>query len=172
MCDGAVVQLGERLLCKQEVTGSIPVSSKKFRLASLHMKYFVYILKSLRNGRYYVGYTNDLTRRLGQHNSGRTKSIKHWSPFEVVYKEEYDNASLARKREYYIKSQKSRKYIENLIKSSAVLPTSGRIPKHIDYIVRYREDPLRSTKNPLDNIRHTSIITLAICRKRQLSFFL
>jgi len=77
--------------------------------------YYVYILKSLKNGRYYTGHTKDLEKRLIQHNSGETKGNKYWGPFELVYKEEYNNPSEARKREYYIKRQKSRKYIESLI---------------------------------------------------------
>ena len=78
--------------------------------------YYVYILRSLKNTRYYIGCTNNLTRRLHEHNSGQTKGNRYYGPFEVVYKETYAAATDARKREYYIKSQKSRIFIENLIK--------------------------------------------------------
>ena len=77
--------------------------------------FIVYILKSLKNGRYYTGYTNDLERRIFEHNSGETKGNRYFGPFELVYKEEYSDPTEARKREYYIKSQKSRKFIESLI---------------------------------------------------------
>jgi putative endonuclease len=82
------------------------------------MKYYVYILESLKNGRYYIGYTNNLEERLKRHNDCRTKGNKYYAPFELIYKEEYDNSDEARKREYYIKKQKSRKFIQGLIVKS------------------------------------------------------
>lgn len=77
--------------------------------------YYVYILKSLKNGKYYIGCTENLKRRLKEHNSGKTKSNQYNRPFELVYREEYASLSEARKREYAIKAKKSRKYISNLI---------------------------------------------------------
>ena len=83
--------------------------------------YYVYILKSLKNGKYYTGCSNDLKKRLYLHNQGKTKGNKSFRPFELVYQEEYSGLSLARKREYYIKSQKSKKYIINLISGSGAI---------------------------------------------------
>ena len=77
--------------------------------------YSIYILRSMKNNRYYIGCTKDMERRLNEHNSGETKGNRYYRPFELVYKEEYDNPAEARKRERYIKSQKSRKFIERLI---------------------------------------------------------
>ena len=77
--------------------------------------YYVYILKSLKNGIFYVGYTSDLEDRIKEHNSGKTKGNYFNAPFELFYSEEYANIEDARKRERYIKSQKSRKYIESLV---------------------------------------------------------
>jgi putative endonuclease len=79
--------------------------------------YYVYILKSKKTGRYYTGYTTELETRLERHNSGHTKSTKAYRPWELVYSEEYSTRSEAMHREYSIKSRKSRKYIEYLIKS-------------------------------------------------------
>jgi putative endonuclease len=84
------------------------------------MTYFVYILKSLKNDRYYVGYTNNIEKRLIQHNNGKTTGNKYWGPFELTYKEEYDNPTKARKREYYIKRQKSKRFIEALVNGAVV----------------------------------------------------
>ena len=78
-------------------------------------KFYVYILESLKNGRYYVGHTNNLEKRIKQHNEGKTKGNRYLAPFKLVYKEEFDNVTEARKREAYIKKQKSRKFIQNLI---------------------------------------------------------
>ncbi|HEY48654.1 MAG TPA: GIY-YIG nuclease family protein [Dehalococcoidia bacterium] len=77
--------------------------------------YYVYILKSQRKGGFYTGFTKDVVKRLSQHNTGKVKSTKHLIPFDLVYSEAYQNAAEARKREYYIKSQKSRQFIEQLI---------------------------------------------------------
>jgi putative endonuclease len=76
-----------------------------------------YIIKSLKNGRYYTGCTQDLENRLREHNSGETKSIRYLRPFELVYTETFSTLSEARQRERHIKSQKSSKYIEQLIKN-------------------------------------------------------
>ncbi|MDD4178912.1 MAG: GIY-YIG nuclease family protein [Candidatus Margulisbacteria bacterium] len=78
-------------------------------------EWFVYVLKSLKNGRYYVGYTSNLERRLLEHNSGKTKGNKYYGPFELVYKEIHTSSTEARKREYYIKRQKSSRFIEGLV---------------------------------------------------------
>jgi putative endonuclease len=77
--------------------------------------YYLYIIKSLRNKRYYVGSTNDVDRRLIEHNSGKSKYTRMTKPFELVYKEEYLTRSEAGRRELYIKKLKSKKYIEQLI---------------------------------------------------------
>ena len=77
--------------------------------------HWVYILKSIKNGRYYIGCTKNLENRLIEHNSGETKGIRYLIPFELVYKECYNTLPEARKRERYLKSKKSRKYLERLI---------------------------------------------------------
>ncbi len=69
------------------------------------MKYFVYILKCADTS-LYVGSTNDLERRIYQHN--HSKSGAHYTkirrPVELVYKEEHDTLNMARHREAEIKS--------------------------------------------------------------------
>ena len=81
------------------------------------MKYRVYILLSLKNNSFYIGVTNNLTRRINQHNRGKSKSTKSGIPWKLVYYEEFDNIKEAYKREGYIKSLKKRKFIEKLILS-------------------------------------------------------
>jgi len=76
---------------------------------------YLYILKSAKNSRYYVGSTNDLDRRLAEHDRGKTKYTKYAGPFDLVYQEKFDTLKQARQREYQIKKLKSRKYIEYLI---------------------------------------------------------
>ena len=81
---------------------------------------FVYVLESEKDGSFYTGFAQDLERRLQQHNIGKVKSTRHKTPFRLVYSEAYLSTTEARRREYYLKSQKSRKFIEELIKKRAI----------------------------------------------------
>jgi putative endonuclease len=76
---------------------------------------FLYILYSEKLDKYYVGACTDLDRRLYEHNIGHSKFTKTGIPWIVKYTEEHDDLPSAKKREQYIKKQKSRKYIEDLI---------------------------------------------------------
>ena len=78
-------------------------------------KYHVYILHSKLLDRYYIGSTQDITKRLEKHlsnNKGYTSRAKDWV---VVYSESYLTKSEALLRERKIKSWKSKKMIEKLI---------------------------------------------------------
>jgi putative endonuclease len=63
-----------------------------------------YILKSLKDQRYYYGSTKNLEQRLKDHNKGKVRSTKGRRPLIVHYFEEFDNIQDARKREIYFKS--------------------------------------------------------------------
>ena len=80
--------------------------------------YFVYILYSNKLDRYYVGSTGNLEDRLKRHNSGRSTYTKPGIPWNLVYSKEYETRSEAYNEEQFIKSQKSRIYIERLIENS------------------------------------------------------
>ena len=77
--------------------------------------YKVYILKSQVKERYYIGQTENLDKRLKEHNSGKTMSTKGYSPWKVVYMEEFETRSEAVKREMEIKSYKSGIKFKNLL---------------------------------------------------------
>ncbi|MFA5749804.1 MAG: GIY-YIG nuclease family protein [Candidatus Shapirobacteria bacterium] len=79
------------------------------------MKGYVYILQSLKNQRFYIGSTNDLERRFLEHNSGKNKYTSLNKPFKIVFSQEYDDISQARKVEFKLKSFKSRKILEKII---------------------------------------------------------
>ena len=81
------------------------------------MPSYCYILFSDKLNKYYVGSTTDIARRLEEHNRGKEKFTKSGCPWIIVYSEIFAELSDARKRETYIKKQKSRKYIEKLISS-------------------------------------------------------
>ena len=65
--------------------------------------FFVYILKSVRDGNLYIGSTNNLKRRVEEHNLGKSQSTKPRIPFKLVYYEAYGAESDARKREHNLK---------------------------------------------------------------------
>jgi len=76
---------------------------------------FVYVLKSLRDGRRYVGMTENLPRRLEEHNKGLERSTRGRRPFELLYYEEVADRISARGREKYFKSAAGRRYLARII---------------------------------------------------------
>ena len=79
------------------------------------MAYSVYILRSERNGRYYTGYSADPERRLKEHNEGKVKATRYARLWILVHAERFEDSTTARRREYQLKSMKSRTYLEALI---------------------------------------------------------
>jgi putative endonuclease len=77
--------------------------------------YTLYILHSKSVDRYYVGFTNDLERRLSEHNRIKAKYTDIGIPWSVVYTESFNSKKDAMNREKFIKSKKSRKFIIELI---------------------------------------------------------
>jgi putative endonuclease len=69
-------------------------------------KYFVYILQSSKDLKYYIGSTSDVDRRLAFHNAGLQKSTKNRIPFIVIRVEEFQSKKEALIREKKIKSFK------------------------------------------------------------------
>ncbi|MDP3789570.1 MAG: GIY-YIG nuclease family protein, partial [Candidatus Omnitrophota bacterium] len=57
---------------------------------------YVYILKSKKDNNFYIGSTNDLKRRLDEHNRGLVFATKSRLPFELVYYEAYKSEKDAR----------------------------------------------------------------------------
>ena len=80
------------------------------------MTYFVYLIGCYKNNKLitYVGYTNNLNKRLKLHNEGRGAKFTRGKRWRLLYKEKYLTKSEALSREYSIK--KNRK-IRNLIKN-------------------------------------------------------
>ena len=77
--------------------------------------YTVYILHSKSLEKYYTGYTNDLTRRLEEHNRIKGKFTDVGIPWILVHKECFWTKKEAMSREKFIKSKKSKIFIEDLI---------------------------------------------------------
>jgi len=80
------------------------------------MKGYLYILKSDKTGKYYIGSSDNPQRRLEtQHNAGFVRSTKNGIPWKLIFKQEYVNLPMARKIEYKLKKLKSRVIIEKII---------------------------------------------------------
>ncbi|MFH1759075.1 MAG: GIY-YIG nuclease family protein [Patescibacteria group bacterium] len=77
--------------------------------------YSVYILKSLHHNRYYVGHTENIVKRLIQHNNGKVRSTKGYRPWRLVYQENFSTKQLAYRRELLIKSYKHGEAFKKLI---------------------------------------------------------
>ena len=78
-----------------------------------------YILRSETSSRFYVGSTQDLPRRLSEHERGHSLATRGRGPWELVYSEEFEQLQEARRRELEIKRWKSSKMIQALIAGSA-----------------------------------------------------
>jgi putative endonuclease len=61
--------------------------------------FYVYILKSAKDNRLYIGYSSNLKQRIKEHQSGEVDSTKHRRPFELIYYEAYRNEDDAKERE-------------------------------------------------------------------------
>jgi putative endonuclease len=80
------------------------------------MLYYVYILRSLKDGKYYIGSSHDVEARLKFHNAGLQRSTRYRVPFELVYKEKLENKRKALVREKQIKSYKGGEAFKKLIR--------------------------------------------------------
>ena len=78
------------------------------------MKGYVYILKDSK-GKFYVGSTTDVKRRLDQHSSGHTQTTKRMDKPCLVLVQEYDSLIMARNIERKIKNLKRKDYIEKMV---------------------------------------------------------
>ena len=75
------------------------------------MFHYVYVLLSLKNCKFYTGYTTDLKQRVKDHNAGKNTSTKNRRPLKLIYLEGYLNKTDAVKRETFLKSGSGKKFI-------------------------------------------------------------
>ena len=78
--------------------------------------YYVYLLKSKKDKKWYTGFTNDLRKRFKEHNNNEVASTKHRGPFELIYYEACLNQHDAHNRETYLKSGMGKRYLKNRLK--------------------------------------------------------
>ena len=80
-----------------------------------------YILQSQNSGRYYIGHTENIPKRLLRHNNGQVSATRNKGPWVLVYFENFNSRIEANQRELEIKSMKSKIYIEKLIDDAGKL---------------------------------------------------
>ncbi len=76
--------------------------------------HYVYVIRSLKDGRFYVGMSTNVKNRITEHNSGKTKSTKGFIPWELIFVEEYLTRIDARKREKFLKQGSGKEYIKRM----------------------------------------------------------
>ncbi len=79
--------------------------------------YYVYVLQSQKDGHHYMGCTNDLRKRLIEHNQGKSFATAPRRPFKLIYYEAHINRKDAERREKFLKTGWGRDYIKRTLKN-------------------------------------------------------
>lgn len=89
---------------------------------------WVYILQSLKNGKYYIGSTLDIKQRLQHHLSGGTPSTRRLGPMNYIFSQKYHTLNEARSIERKLKQLKRKDYIEKIIRDGYIktVPSNTR----------------------------------------------
>ncbi len=76
------------------------------------MFYYIYILYSLKDHKFYTGISHDLRKRLKEHNSGKNISTSYRRPFKLIYYEAYPLKRDAQAREVYLKTSMGKRVLK------------------------------------------------------------
>jgi putative endonuclease len=82
--------------------------------------YYVYILLSLKDNKFYAGFSEDIKKRLADHNAGRNTSTKLRRPFELIYYEAHLSKEDALRRESYFKTTKGKSTLRQMLRMALV----------------------------------------------------
>jgi len=80
--------------------------------------YYTYVLESTKDQKLYIGWTNDLKKRLEKHNSGKVPSTELRKPLKLIYYEACLSKEAAIKREKYFKTGFGRRFLKNRLAGS------------------------------------------------------
>ena len=80
------------------------------------MFWYVYVLESIRSKDLYIGYTNDLRKRLKEHNRGLNFSTKPYLPWQLIHYEAYRHQNDAKRREKYLKTNQGSRLLKRMLK--------------------------------------------------------
>ena len=79
------------------------------------MIYYVYVIKSEKDNRFYKGLTQDLEKRINQHNMGVNKSTKGFRPWVLLYSKVFTSRIEATDYEKYLKSEIGKEFLKTII---------------------------------------------------------
>lgn len=79
--------------------------------------FYVYVLSSEKDAKFYTGYSTDLKGRFGEHNKGKVASTKKRLPLHLIYYEACLDERDARHREKYLKTHHGKLFLRNRLKS-------------------------------------------------------
>jgi putative endonuclease len=77
--------------------------------------FHVYVLRSNKTGRRYVGSCENLANRLGRHNAGHSKATQHGIPWILTYSESFTDRVQAVRKERYYKTGRAREELDRLV---------------------------------------------------------
>lgn len=80
------------------------------------MFYYVYVLQSIKNNNLYIGFSEDLKKRLQEHNHGLNFSTKPYKPWRLIHYEAYRNRRDAERREKYLKTNQGARLLKRMLK--------------------------------------------------------
>ncbi|PIY97078.1 MAG: endonuclease [Candidatus Kerfeldbacteria bacterium CG_4_10_14_0_8_um_filter_42_10] len=78
--------------------------------------YFIYVIISINYSNRYVGTTDNVEKRVMEHNAGKCRYTKGRMPWKLIYTETYNTRAEAMKREKFLKSGQGRKYLNSILK--------------------------------------------------------
>ena len=85
-------------------------------MVHVHQMYYVYVLRSLKDKKLYIGYSENLKRRFLEHQNGDVPSTKPRRPFDLIFYEAYKNMKDAKRREKYFKTDKGMSSLKMMLK--------------------------------------------------------
>jgi len=83
--------------------------------------YYVYILKSLKDLKLYIGRTDNLKRRVGEHHLGKVSSTKNRRPLLLIFYEAFLGKGDSVRRERYFKTSKGKSSLKQMLRESLLL---------------------------------------------------
>jgi putative endonuclease len=79
--------------------------------------YYLYVLRSLKDKKFHVGFTKDINKRLAAHNNRQVRTTRNRVPFKVVYYEASRNINDVVNREKYLKTTYGKRYLKNRLRN-------------------------------------------------------
>lgn len=80
--------------------------------------YYVYILRSLKDNGLYIGYTNDLKKRIQRHNRGESSATINRLPFKLIYYQAFISQKDALETEKYLKTTRGWERIHRMLEDT------------------------------------------------------